>query len=170
VKYTVGAARINSVPYPEMSAFHFKVVRVGEPEPSPKLDQPALAFAYWNSVIAGQEWFDENKEHLVVLLLSTRYNVTGYSLVSIGTCNESIAHPRECFRVAIASGAYAVILMHNHPSGDPSPSVADHALTRRLAEASQLLQINLLDHIIAGTAVPSGEHLSYFSFKEAGVL
>ena len=64
--------------------------------------------------------------------------------------NESIAHPRDIFRPAITSSAYAVIVVHNHPSGDPSPSQSDHSLTRRLAEAAELLQIKLLDHIIIG--------------------
>jgi len=79
------------------------------------------------------------------------------------------------------AGAYAVILMHNHPSGDPSPSQADHSLTRRLAESAELLQIKLLDHVIIGAAARSapdgatdfGAQISaagYFSFKEAGVL
>ena len=89
---------------PKLS-FHVKVVRVGQPADSPKLDAPELALNYWNSIIARQEWYDEAKEHLVVLLLSTKYHVSGYSLVSIGTMNESIAHPRECFRAARLPGA-----------------------------------------------------------------
>jgi DNA repair protein RadC len=151
-----------------LSSWSVKVVRVGQPADSPKLDQPELCKQYWNSIITRQEWYDENKEHLVVLLLSTRYNITGYSLVSIGSTNASIAHPRECFRVAVAGGAYAMVLMHNHPSGDPSPSQADHSLTRRLKEGADLLQINLLDHIIVGR--DGGSLPSYFSFREAGVL
>jgi DNA repair protein RadC len=70
--------------------------------------------------------------------------------VSLGSVNESIAHPRDVFRPAIIASAYAVIVAHNHPSGDPSPSQSDHSLTRRLAEAAELLQIKLLDHIIIG--------------------
>jgi DNA repair protein RadC len=64
--------------------------------------------------------------------------------------------------------AYAVIIAHNHPSGDPTPSEADHRLTRRLAEAAQLLQITLLDHVIIGS--PNGGKPSFYSFKEAGIL
>jgi DNA repair protein RadC len=82
--------------------------------------------------------------------------------------NESIAHPRDVFRPAVVSSAYAMIVVHNHPSGDPSPSQTDHSLTRRLAEAAELLQIKLLDHIIIGA--PSEQSAGYFSFKEAGVL
>lgn len=86
----------------------------------------------------------------------------------MGSLNESIAHPREIFRPAIAAAAYAVIVVHNHPSGDPAPSTADHSLTRRLADAAELLQIKLLDHVIIGA--PADGREPYFSFKEAGVL
>lgn len=152
-----------------IQSFSVKVLRVGQPADSPKLDSPELALGYWNSIITHQEWYDENKEHLVALLLNTRYNIVGYSLVSIGSVNESIAHPREVFRAAIASGAYAFILMHNHPSGDSSPSQSDHSLTRRLMEGAELLQIKFLDHVIAGTNATVGSK-AYFSFKEVGVL
>lgn len=151
-----------------MLAFQFKVARIGEPEPSPKLDQPELARDYWRDVIAYKEWFDPNKEHAVVLTLNTRYRITGFNLVSTGTINEGLVHPREVFRPVIVAGAYAFILMHNHPSGDPSPSSADHSLTRRIVESAELLQIKLLDHIIVGDKLNGGP--DYFSFKEAGVI
>jgi DNA repair protein RadC len=109
-----------------------------------------------------------HKESLRVILLDTRYHLIRIEEVSIGSVNESIAHPRDVFRPAVVSSAYAVIVVHNHPSGDPSPSQTDHSLTRRLAEAAELLQIKLLDHIIIGA--PSEQGASYFSFKEAGVL
>src|SRR5436190_2251611 len=107
-------------------------------------------------------------ESLRVVLLDTRYRLMRVEAVSVGSMNESIAHPREIFRPAITYSAYAVIVVHNHPSGDPSPSQTDHSLTRRLAEAAELLQIKLLDHIIIGA--PSDTTPGYFSFKEAGVL
>ena len=109
-----------------------------------------------------------HKESLRVILLDTKYHLLRIEEVSIGSVNESIAHPREVFRPAIISAAYAVIVVHNHPSGDPSPSQADHSLTRRLSEAAELLQIRLLDHIIIGA--PAEGRAAYFSFKEAGVL
>ena len=169
-----------------------KVLRVGEPEPSMKVDSPQVARKYWNAVIKKQIWFDEAKEHLIVLLLSTKFGVEGYSLVAIGSLNESITHPREIFRAAVAAGCYAIILMHNHPSGDPSPSQADEVVTRRLRDAADLLQIKLTDHVIVGrrrVLKPADIKLStgrrsprriraaqeiascgYFSFKEAGAL
>jgi DNA repair protein RadC len=165
-------------------SYMVKVLRVGECAPSMLIDTPEIACRYWRKVIESQTWFDENKEALVVLLLSTRYYVQGFSLVSIGSLNESIAHPREIFRAAIASGCYGIIVMHNHPSGDPGPSRQDHSLTKCLREAADLLQIILLDHVIVGRrrvalprkpGRPSRSSLpisrqGYFSFKEAGVL
>ena len=144
----------------------------------------------WQSVIKRQPWFDESKETLVVLLLSTRYIIDGYSLVSIGTLNESFAHPREIFRAAIVNGSYGIVVMHNHPSGDAWPSEQDHLLTRRLSEAADVLQIRLLDHVIVGRrkckALPAAccrdrkgwkprdAHAicrrGFYSFKEAGRL
>jgi DNA repair protein RadC len=133
-----------------MQNYMVKVVRVGEPCPSMRLNAPDLAQRYWNRTIKKQDWFDESKEHLVVLLLSTQLCVEGYSLVAIGSLNESIAHPREIFRAAVAGGAYGIIVIHNHPSGYPEPSTSDVDLTRRLAAAADLLQIKLMDHVIIG--------------------
>lgn len=173
-------------------SYMLKVLRVGEPVPSMRIDSPEVAQKYWNTVIKKQPWFDDQKETLIVLLLSTKYNVAGYSLASIGTLNESIAHPRDIFRAAIAGGCYGIIVMHNHPSGDPLPSDTDRSLTQRLRDAADLLQINLLDHVIIGRprVVKSADikfssgrrsprrirvareiaSCGYFSFKEAGVI
>jgi DNA repair protein RadC len=128
-----------------------------------KIDSPELVYA-----LLGPEMRVLHKESLRVILLDTRYHLMRIQEVSLGSLNESIAHPRDVFRPAIIAAAYAVIVVHNHPSGDPSPSQADHGLTRRLAEAAELLQIRLLDHIIVGA--PAEGRVPYFSFKEAGVL
>ena len=128
-----------------------------------KLDSPELV-----SELVGQEMRRLRTESLRVILVDTRYRLLHIEEVSVGSLNESIAHPREIFRPAITYSAYAVIVVHNHPSGDASPSQTDHSLTRRLAEAAELLQIKLLDHIIIGA--PSEGNPGYFSFKEAGVL
>ena len=128
-----------------------------------KLDSPELIY----ELLAG-EMRMLRTEALRVVLLDTRYRLIRVEDVSKGSMNESIAHPREIFRPALTYSAYAVIVVHNHPSGDASPSQADHSLTRRLAEAADLLQIKLLDHIIIGAPDEAGS--GYFSFKEAGVL
>ena len=83
-------------------------------------------------------------------------------MVSVGSVNEAIVHPREVFCPLVALAAYAFIIVHNHPSGAPTPSKADKAFTRRLAEAAAFMEIYLLDHVIVGDY--------YFSFKEAGLL
>ena len=128
-----------------------------------KIDSPELVYN-----LLAPEMRALHKESLRVILLDTRYHLLRIHEVSVGSVNESIAHPREVFRPAVIASAYAVIVAHNHPSGDPSPSQSDHSLTRRLAEAAELLQIKLLDHIIIGA--PAEGRPPYFSFKEAGVL
>jgi DNA repair protein RadC len=128
-----------------------------------KLDSPELIHE-----LLGNEMRMLRKESLRVVLLDTRYHLIRVEEVSSGSVNESIAHPRDVFRPALVESAYAVIVVHNHPSGDATPSQTDHSLTRRLAEAAELLQIKMLDHIIIGA--PSERGPGYFSFKEAGVL
>ncbi len=128
-----------------------------------KIDSPELVVE-----LVGREMRMLRTESLQVILLDTRYHLIRVEKVSSGSVNESIAHPRDVFHPAVVSSAYAVIVVHNHPSGDASPSQADHSLTRRLAEAAELLQIKLLDHIIIGA--PANGNAGYFSFKEAGVL
>ena len=128
-----------------------------------KLDSPELV-----NELVGPEMRMLRKESLRVILLDTRYHWIRTEAISLGSINESIAHPRDIFRPALISSAYAVIVVHNHPSGDASPSQTDHNLTRRLAEAAELLQVKLLDHIIIGA--PTERNTGYFSFKEAGVL
>ncbi len=108
------------------------------------------------------------RESLRVLLLDTKFQLLRIEEVSLGGLNESIAHPREIFRPALLHSAYAIILTHNHPSGDPAPSKADKQLTKRVVEVGQLLGIEVADHIIIGS-IHAGEP-SYFSFKEEELI
>src|SRR5690242_11540908 len=146
-----------------VAAFNLGKRFTQEPLSQQKLDSPELIYK-----LLGNEMRMLRIESLRVVLLDTRYRLIRVESVSTGSMNESIAHPREIFRPAITYSAYAVIVVHNHPSGDASPSQTDHALTRRLAEGAELLQIKLLDHIIIGA--PLEGNPGYFSFKEAGVL
>ena len=149
--------------------YEFKLTRVREAGPSRRIDSPEVAYDYWNSTIAVSDWFHERKEHLVVLLLNIRNNIEGHNLVSIGSLNETLAHPREILSPVLCGAAYGFILMHNHPSGDPEPSAFDRTLTRRISDASSLLQLSFIDHVIAESeGVGIGD--PYFSFKEMGLL
>jgi DNA repair protein RadC len=102
-------------------------------------------------------------EQFGVLLLDTKHRVLRSTILSIGTLDASIVHPREVFREAIAGGAAAIVLFHNHPSGDPEPSREDTRLTQRLIAAGVLMGIGVLDHVILGEA-------RYYSYREEGTL
>ncbi len=91
---------------------------------------------------------DEKREHFVALYLTARNTVIAQETISVGSLSASLVHPREVFRPAILHAAAALILAHNHPSGDPTPSEEDVALTKRLREAGQLLGIEVLDHVV----------------------
>ena len=132
------------------------------------MDSPEAAFNLWQEVIADDPGHEPDKEHLVAVLLNTKMRMIGYHIVSVGSLNEAIAHPREIFRAAILGGAYALVLMHNHPSGDPTPSEADRRLTRKIQEGARIVDICLLDHVVVGAT--SAEHSPFFSFRDAGLL
>ena len=106
-----------------------------------------------------------DREHFVMIALDARSNVVAVNTVSIGTLSASLVHPREVFKPAIlANAAAAVIVAHNHPSGNTTASAEDKDATRRLARSGELLGIPLLDHVILGHGK------DYFSFKESGLL
>lgn len=132
-------------------------------EERPLLDSPDKIFD-----VFGQEFLTFRRESLRVVLLDTKLRLMLVEEVSSGSINECVAHPREIFRPAIIHSAYAVIVLHNHPSGDPQPSGADRRLTSALREAAGLLQINLMDHMILGSS--DGGRMPYFSFRDAGLL
>jgi len=94
---------------------------------------------------------DKKREHFVTLLLDARHRLIRFSPIAVGSLSASLVHPREVFKDAIAASAAAVIMAHNHPSGDPTPSEHDLKLTKRLAQAGALLGIEVLDHVIIGT-------------------
>jgi DNA repair protein RadC len=94
------------------------------------------------------EWRTARREHFVGFYLNARNQLLARVMISIGSLSASIVHPREVFQPAIEAGAAGLIVAHNHPSGDPEPSPEDIAVTRRLADAGELLGIELLDHLI----------------------
>ncbi len=104
-----------------------------------------------------------NKEIFNIILLNTKNNVIAIENISVGSLNASIVHPREVFNIAIRRSSSAIILAHNHPSGDPKPSTEDVNITKRLIEAGSIIGINVLDHIIIGDGI-------YFSMKEEEII
>ena len=103
---------------------------------------------------------DSDREKFIVACLDTKNQPTNIHLVSIGSLNSAIVHPREVFKVAMLSNASNIICFHNHPSGNINPSGEDENITRRLKECGEILGIGLVDHIIVG------DNDKYFSFKE----
>jgi antirestriction protein ArdC/proteasome lid subunit RPN8/RPN11 len=144
----------------------FKVVSLREcplPEAMHLCDTPERAAEYWRLHVATSGHFNSECECFVVLILNTRRRVKGHHVVSIGTMDTILVHPREVFRIAVMQTASAVVLMHNHPSGDPTPSEADIKVTRDLIRAGQLLKIEVLDHVIIGRPKQTSlRELGYF--------
>jgi len=90
------------------------------------------------------------KEHFICMFLNARHQVTGYQIVSVGTAVAALVHPREVFQLAILQNASAIVIAHNHPSGDPAVSPEDLAITRRLCEVADVIGIEVIDHVIVG--------------------
>lgn len=134
----------------------YRAVAGAPPGPRPKITVPAVAAQLVCSMLDGSP-----VERFGVLSLDAKHRVIGWDVVSTGTLDATIVHPREVFRTAILQNAAAVIVAHNHPSGDPNPSPDDCALTERLRQCGTLMGIDVLDHVIVGF---DG---SYYSMKEA---
>jgi len=104
-----------------------------------------------------------DKEHFIAMYLDRKGNINAISIISIGGLSSTQAHPREVFKPALECSAASVIFVHNHPSGDPTPSAEDKNLTDRLVKAGGILGIEALDHIVVGVD-------KYYSFKERGLI
>jgi DNA repair protein RadC len=105
----------------------------------------------------------KDKEHFMILHLDSKSRVIKDEIISIGTLNASLVHPREVFKSAIKESANAIVLLHNHPSGDAKPSKVDEDVTNRLNETGKLLKIKIVDHVIIGKD-------NYYSFRESQKL
>jgi DNA repair protein RadC len=120
----------------------------------------------WFRHVPKCEWFHAGKEHLVTIALDVRGKMRGIVHISTGSLCECIAHPREIFQPMILASAHRFVLMHNHPSGDTSPSDADRRLTHRIKDIGHTMQMDLSDHVIVGARQTDNP----FSFREAGLL
>lgn len=123
-----------------------------------KVESPSIAADVANKFLE-----DKDREYLIVFSLNTQNDINSLNVVSVGSLNQSIVHPREVFKTAILSNAASIILAHNHPSGNPTPSSEDINATTRIKECGDILGIKLLDHIIIGNE-------DWISFKESGYL
>jgi DNA repair protein RadC len=126
-------------------------------------ERPAIRKPEDAAKLVMEDLRSELREHFVCLFLNTKNQVLARETLSVGTLNASLVHPREVFRAAIKRGCASIICIHNHPSGDPTPSPEDISLTRRLHEAGTLIGIDVLDHIIIGDG-------RFISLKEQGYL
>ena len=139
--------------------FRVELVREGSVKAvSRAITSPADADALFRSLLGAAD-----RECFALLLLDTRNQAVGLNIVSVGTLNASLVHPREVFKPALLANAAAILVAHNHPSGDPDPSKEDLALTARLKQAGELLGIPLLDHLVIGDG-------RFVSLKERGLL
>ncbi len=138
--------------------------RLSRPRERMIVNDPATAAG-----IVREEMRDLDREEFRVLLLNTKNALIRVADVSRGSLNASIVEPREVFKDAIAASAAGMILVHNHPSGDPTPSSEDIAITKRLVKAGELLNIAVLDHIIIGQPANARDR-DYVSLKELGLM
>lgn len=130
---------------------------------SVKLDTPELIYDHFSHQMSGLA-----NETAVVVTLNARMEHTSSTTISVGTVSETSAHPREVLRPAITRSAFGFILLHNHPSGDPTPSAADYRITENLLRAAEIIQIRMVDHLIIGR--PAAGRMPYFSFRSGGLI
>ena len=130
---------------PTCAADDVRTFRPGPPAQRPQVRCPEDALALVAPALAGRD-----REHCLLVALDTRHRLIEVTTVSVGTAGHTFMSPREVFRDALLTGASAIFLAHNHPSGDASPSADDRRVTRRLAEAAATIGVELLDHLVIG--------------------
>ena len=118
---------------------------------------------------AASELAQMDKEAFAVLNLDTKNGMISADVVTVGIVDASLIHPRECFRQAVKANACAIVLVHNHPTGDTTPSAEDIRITRQLVEAGKVLDIKVLDHVIIGKG-SNGAGLQVLSMREQGIV
>jgi DNA repair protein RadC len=137
------------------------------PHDTPLANNPEQLAQFARQAMAGAAWYNPEVEQLVCVSLSTRRRVTGFWLVSCGTIDTILCHPREVFRTAVLVNAASLVLVHNHPSGDPTPSEADVKVTRDMIRAGLVVKIEVVDHVILGHVQSAGGR-GYCSMRELG--
>lgn len=145
------------------SIVKYKVIGKGKPE---ALDTAELSFSYlkdffWKKAEKGEA--DLEVENFFVISLNRKNFPIACKIITVGTVSASLVHPREVFKEAVRNSASSIIIAHNHPSGDVTPSHADIQVTRSIREASKIMDIDLLDHIILGDD-------NFYSFCGSGLI
>jgi DNA repair protein RadC len=140
-------------------------VREQAKEGAPLLNSPERVADFFQDITQGLD-----VEKCWVLCLNSKQRLVRCAEISSGTVRHTLMHPREIFRTALKLGATSILLVHNHPSGDPEPSKADYAVTRQLSDAGKVVDIALVDHIILGDPANDRAGAGWFSFHQAGVL
>ena len=131
--------------------YEYKVTALREcPMPTDLCDTDGLAADYWRRHVPTHPHFNPEVECLVAIIVNARRRVKGHYLIGIGIQDSVMVHPREVFRLAICVAAHSIILTHNHPGGDPTPSESDIRVNRDMIRAGRLLKIDILDHIVIG--------------------
>ena len=128
-----------------------------------KVTKPDHVAEIFRAILAAEDQIDQDKEHFWTVGLNQNNGIKYIELVSLGTLNASLVHPREVFRMAILEATAAILLVHNHPSGNPNASEDDLKVVKRISEAGAIIGIKLMDSIIV-----AGDQ--YFSWQEAGLL
>ena len=142
----------------------FTVVRE-DPEPY-QANTPEKVVQY----MAGAFDSHPEQESFWVIILNRKNFAKGRVMISLGTATSTLAHPREIFRAVILASGTGFICVHNHPSGDPSPSAADTQLTRTIREAARVMDIEFLDHVIIGSPECDPAKKGFYSFRTSGIL
>lgn len=142
-----------------------------EIETAPRiLNAPAASVLFWREIVENHPMFDPEKEAACVVMLNRRSAVRGWHFLSLGTATAALVHPREVLRICLVAGACAFVVMHNHPSGDPSPSAADLNATRNLREAARAVDLSFVDHCIIGRVAADPRCQGFYSFRGAGII
>ncbi len=146
-----------------MPEYRLSVVR--EVTQNSMCDNPEKVYNAWKAGVETASWYSPLQEQCVVFMVNTKRKIIGFKLTSMGTLDSALIEPRDVFVPALLAGAKAIILTHNHPSGDSIPSDADVRVTKHMIEVGKLLKIDLLDHIIIG----KGEK-PWCSLRELGLF
>lgn len=141
----------------------YHLVRLGNEEP---LDNAEKIVRYMEGAFDSEP----TVESVWVIALNSKFRPSGRIKVGSGILKSCLVHPREVFRAAIMASACRIVLVHNHPSGDPAPSPADCTITRKIREAGEIMQIELLDHVIIGCPTDDPLGMGYYSFRSANLL